>query len=405
MVVPLEEDGDLVFDHELVDRQFPAGPVTAQAPGIAPFVGGCEFCAAAPGSVDVMREDKFIFRRTLFERLLQPAVLFIAEPDIPQVALLFAAAEIIVDRLFGVPVGIEGDEQGVAPRPGIIVAQQADVRHFVGVAAVKPVRRRLRKEPVAAVLRPDRDVIGASVEIGARGLLVIAVDQKQRGGMRDQPEIRQLPEVNLPDGFRVHRLQRIHAEIVAHADVEVRAVLGGGQQHLLIQRRVVLLRAPLRMRVALDLEHKRTARSAGGMKSVRRPRLELGVARLAVAQPVGDLRIRRQIRQRQLCRRFRRQQLRRGAVCAVFNVAFQLRGRINTQADPVRFRNAEDDRRDIPRLLGCGIGHPVAAALSALRLFLLRRFFSPATEGRQQHRTRPNPLLHHFFPPLRGDSL
>ena len=105
------------------------------------------------------------------------------------------------------PVVVQNHEERVAPGPGIIVLQQADGFQRLGVAGVKSVGRGRGKIPVAGVLGQNRDIMAdvGLVEIEQRRLLVIAIDQKKRRGLRDQSEEGALERVAFGDRLRIDR--------------------------------------------------------------------------------------------------------------------------------------------------------------------------------------------------------
>ena len=139
------------------------------------------------------------------------------------------------------PVGIDDDEEGVAPGEGVIVAQQADVWDILRVAGVEVVGGGLGEERVAQVLCDGGDAGGGTVEVGLRGLFVIAVDEEDR--VRKEVEEMALAEVDGADGLFVESVKGIDAEVVAEEEVEVGAVGGGGAEDLGVQGGVEHLRA------------------------------------------------------------------------------------------------------------------------------------------------------------------
>ena len=89
--------------------------------------------------------------------------------------------------------------------------------------------------------------------------------------MGNQTEEGTLDRVTAGDGVCIYRMERVHAEIIAHADIEIgfsgrRAEQGAG-----IQSRVVHL-LTFRMGIALDTKHKRSAGGSLRVKATFRPR-------------------------------------------------------------------------------------------------------------------------------------
>ena len=199
VVVALKEDGHAALRHQRMDGQFPAGTFLSKLP-VAPFVLAAPLKqagvldAASASAEHVVREDEFVPGLALLERPLEPGVLGVAERDFPQVAVrgLLAAAERIIDGRRRVPVGVDHGEQRIAPRPCVVIPEQADELYGLRVAGVERVGRRLREEPVARGLRPDCDVVRRAVQIARGRLLVVAIDQKDGGRAGHQPQERAL---------------------------------------------------------------------------------------------------------------------------------------------------------------------------------------------------------------------
>ena len=173
------------------------------------------------------------------------------------------------------PVRIDGDKQSVAPRPRIVIAAESEKLHLLGVAAVEAIRSRQREIQIARFAGIDRGIVGRAVEMNRRRLLVVAVDQKQRGRVRHGPQEVALVDVELRDriGVQVAAIvQRIDIEVVAQRDVEVRPVLADVFQIAHIQIRTVHLALPFGMRVALHAKRESAAWRALCMKRVFRSR-------------------------------------------------------------------------------------------------------------------------------------
>ena len=106
MIVTLKENRHAVLGHQLMNRQFPTGSLLTELP-LAPFIFSAPFVqirainTASPRSEHVMREDKFVFRLTLLQRLLQPPVLRVANGNSPPIAVLIPAvsARFFVQRI------------------------------------------------------------------------------------------------------------------------------------------------------------------------------------------------------------------------------------------------------------------------------------------------------------------
>ena len=123
------------------------------------------------------------------------------------------------------------------------------------------------------------------LKVEQRGLLVIAVQQEDRRRLRDQAEKRPLQRVARANGFGVHFLHRLDAEVITHADVKIRFVRGSVEQGARVKIRFAHLRS-FRMRIALNGKCERAASGTLCVKLAFRANLESGLARLAILQPV-----------------------------------------------------------------------------------------------------------------------
>ena len=206
-------------------------PIAPLVPA-APFIQVGLLNAATARAEHMMGEDEFVFGFALFERPLEPMVLRVAERDSPPVAILVSVMALlaviaplkpVVHQGGRVPVVVQDHEERVAPRPGIIVLQRPNGFQRLGVAGVKAIGSGHGKIAVAGILGPDRDIMAnvGLVEIEQRRLFVISVDQKERCGLGDQSQEGALEGVALGNRVRIDRPERVHAEIVAHADIEI----------------------------------------------------------------------------------------------------------------------------------------------------------------------------------------
>ena len=78
MVMALEEDGDAVVDHQPVDGLITTGAVCGETGRVAPLVGAGYLDAAAAHPVDVVREDKLVWRGVGVKLLAEPLRMRIA---------------------------------------------------------------------------------------------------------------------------------------------------------------------------------------------------------------------------------------------------------------------------------------------------------------------------------------
>ena len=140
---------------------------------------------------------------------------------------------------------------------------------------------------VAGILSPDRHVMAnvRLVEIEQRRLFVIPVDQKQRRGLGDQSKERTLEGIAIGNRVRIDRSQCVHAEIVAHADIEIGMPGCRVEQCAGIQFRVVHL-GTFRVGIALNAKREGAAGGSLRLEAALRPRPECLLTRLAVVQPV-----------------------------------------------------------------------------------------------------------------------
>ena len=261
----LEEDAHLVLGHELMDGKFPAGALLLERPLpllalAAPFVEVGLVDAPAAGAQHVVREDELMLRLARLERPLEPLVLGVADRDAPPIAVLLIVAlgllglgaEPAVDQRRRMPVVVEDHEQRVAPGPGAVALQPADVLERRLAARVETIRAHGRKQPIAGHLDPHRDVatlVGLLV-VEEGTLLVVAVHQEHAGLLAHEAEERALQQVGRRERLAGNRPRLIHAEVVADADVEIRPVGGRRLERARVELRVAALGA-LRMGVAL----------------------------------------------------------------------------------------------------------------------------------------------------------
>ena len=297
----LEEHADLVLHHQLVDGQFPAGTLFLEGAFAllalaAPFVEIGFVDAAAAGAEDVVSEDELMLRLAGLERVLEPLVLGVADGDAPPVAVLLVgalvflaalAAEAAVDQRRGVPVVIEEHEERIAPGPGAVALERADVLERLGVPRVDALVARERVKRVAGLLDADRDVVTFVLlgEVEERSLLVVAVHQEDLADRTHQTEERTLEEIGDLAVRVVDRADALDREIVADADMEIRAIGRGGREGAGVEIRVAGLRA-FGMRIALDREDEgragRTLRGEAGFRALG----EAAGAGLTIVEPV-----------------------------------------------------------------------------------------------------------------------
>ena len=194
MVVPLDKGGDVIGDHQLMEGQRPCGTVGSEPPAsvdvlAAPLVLRRLLDAAAPRAQHVMRKHKLVFGIAALQGLPKPRILCVAVGHIPHVGSFHARPIVVVHAYRIRPVGIYCYEEGVAPGPGVVILELANERHSIRVARVESVRGRLGVIQVPRVLGPNSDVVGRAVQEIGRGLLVVAVDEEQRGTTANQPQI------------------------------------------------------------------------------------------------------------------------------------------------------------------------------------------------------------------------
>ena len=168
----------------------------------APFVEVGLVHAAAAGAEHVVGEDELVLRLARLERPFEPLVLGVANGDAPPVAVfLFVTfrglgllAEAAIDESGRMPVVVEDYEQGVAPGPGAVGLERADVFERLGAARIEAIRADGREKTVAGFLHADGDVaafVGLLI-VEERALLMVAVHQEDAGLLADQPQERPL---------------------------------------------------------------------------------------------------------------------------------------------------------------------------------------------------------------------
>ena len=261
-----------------MDREFPARALLLEGAFAllalaAPFVEIRLVDTAAAGAEHVVGEDELMLRLAGLERVLEPLILGVADGDAPPVAVLLVvaallalaalSAEAAVDERRRVPVVVEQDEERVAPGPGGIALQRADVLEGLDRAGVDAFVARGRVERVAGLLHADGDVATFVLlrEVEERTLFVVAVHQEDLADRTDEAEERPLQKVrDLAVGIR-NRPHFLDGKIVADADMEVGLISRRGDERPRVEVRMTRLR-PLRVRVALDREDEGRARGA-----------------------------------------------------------------------------------------------------------------------------------------------
>ena len=187
------------------------------------------------------------------------------------------------------PVGVDDDEGCVSPGPSVVVAEQADVVDFVFVTGVETVGSRLHEVSISCILCQDGDAVGGAIEIGFGRLFVVAVDKKDRGGLANDSEVRNLFFVNAFDGFGGSLAEVVDAEIIAEAEEEVGLLFSGGLQSSLVEIGHVHLRISLGVGIPLDEEHERLSGGDLGFEGVFFAGFKVGFARFVVLEAIGIL--------------------------------------------------------------------------------------------------------------------
>ena len=236
VVVPVEKGVHAVCEQQILDRQRPARAVSGEAPravGVvtAPFEIFRELQSAASLRVEtpadqVVGENEFEFRRAVFERRLQPAILVRSERPRPRV-FRFA------DALIAVPEWIEHHEQGVPPLEGVVsVARGLLIRIGVGRPRIEAVSERTRIIPLPRGGAPHRRIVvrGAAAQPPAQFRVVVAVHEEQRhGGPADVEKLAshggaRFEDTRLRHGVGIGGRILLAHERVAEIDEEIRMV-------------------------------------------------------------------------------------------------------------------------------------------------------------------------------------
>ncbi|MBL8990328.1 MAG: hypothetical protein JNJ48_01975 [Phycisphaerae bacterium] len=308
----------------------------------APLVVRRDLDAAAACARDVVAENELELGVAPGQRALQPRVLLVAERDLPEVALaapavagfwrvgrltgpgrlraanLAVAAALplggraiaitsgtarpcfVVDRDRRVPVGVDHDEERIAPLPGEVVAEQADVLHGPAVAGVEAVGSRQGEVGRPRLAGEHGEVVGRAVEQIPGGLFVVAVDEHERRGAADDPEERALGRVDVVDrvlgavALRGPALDDpLDAEIVAHQEMEVGCIGGDVGQRANVQVGIEHASEPLGVAVALHGEGEGGAGSPSRVEPAGFERAPRGAGVIAEADAVEDFGVRR----------------------------------------------------------------------------------------------------------------
>ena len=187
----------------------------------------------------------------------------------------------------------------------------------LGVARVEIVRRGLSIVEVAGVLGPDGNVVRCAVEQIAGRLLVVAVDEEDRGCAAKDAEIGALDGVTRLDlGLRdrpgIRLVDRIDAEVVAAGQIKIGPVARHGRHRPSIECGVELRVGPFGVRVPLHTEDKRAARRPLRHERILRARVEVCRRGRAKSYAIVVARVRHETGDRHLPREIRRQRDRRG---------------------------------------------------------------------------------------------
>ena len=260
-----------------------------------------------------MGEDEFVACLALFQRGFQPVVLGFSVRDCPRVGRLVATKKIVVHHDRRTPVGIDRHEERIAPLPGIVVPQQANVLDGLGVARIEIIRRGLGVVEIARVLRPDGDVVRCAVEQVAGGLLVVAIHQEDRRGLAEETEVGALDvvtfrDLRLGDRAGIGLIDRVDAEIVATGQIKIRLVRGHRVHRAGVERGIELGVRTLRMGITLHPEDEGAARRALRHKRIFRARVVNGRIRGPETDPVKIARVGHESRERDFPRGVGRQQ-------------------------------------------------------------------------------------------------
>ena len=122
MVMPLDEGGNIVGQHQLVNGRGPAGPVCKESPGAvavqpAPLVERRFIDATPPGSENMVRKHELVFRSALFKGPLEPLILGNSVGDIPHVRAFDSRPVVVVHTNRILPIRIDRDKEGIPPGP------------------------------------------------------------------------------------------------------------------------------------------------------------------------------------------------------------------------------------------------------------------------------------------------
>jgi hypothetical protein len=197
-----------------------------------------------------------------------------ARPD-DRLVVLLAPQRPLVGLRQGVPVGIDGHEQGIAPREGVVVAAQVvaiDLGHGgVEVSAVETIGHRIHEIALAAIRAQHGQrsrLVGGAEVVQVPPFLVLVIAQHQEDRRRLAGPLHHGPLVHvlrLGRGLILGRIVEAHE--VAKVEDEVRMLLldmgHGARVHLI----VVESRVP-HMGIALDGEDEGGALRALGMEAM-----------------------------------------------------------------------------------------------------------------------------------------
>jgi len=91
-------------------------------------------------------------------RLAEPLVLVFAEDPVPVIPASLGGRG-------GAPVGINDHKQRIPPGKGVIISEQANRLHKLGVSGVKIIGSGLGVVSISGILRLDRHVFGCAIQI------------------------------------------------------------------------------------------------------------------------------------------------------------------------------------------------------------------------------------------------
>ena len=78
------------------------------------------------------------------------------------------------------PKRIEDDEEGIAPRPSVVILEQTGLRMRDGIAGVKVVGLRVREVAFSQAIGPDRHLVVVAT-VSAEGFAVVIAQHEKEG--------------------------------------------------------------------------------------------------------------------------------------------------------------------------------------------------------------------------------